>query len=83
MGLTSIASQFFLSRQKEIERCARHTESMQQQVLMNLLEQAKDTESVSYTHLDVYKRQALHRAGGRAYRESGQPHRPGGHGAAV
>lgn len=44
MGLTSIASQFFLSRQKEIERCARHTESMQQQVLMNLLEQAKDTE---------------------------------------
>ena len=44
MGLTRIAAHFFSSRQKEIERHAKHADLTQQQVLRHLLERAKDTE---------------------------------------
>lgn len=44
MSLTRIASRFFLSRQREIERHAIVAEQTQQQVLMHLLERAKNTE---------------------------------------
>ena len=44
MGLTRIAAHFFSSRQKEIERHAKHADLTQQQVLQHLLERAKDTE---------------------------------------
>ena len=44
MGLTHIAAHFFSSRQKEIERHAKHADLTQQQVLQHLLERAKDTE---------------------------------------
>lgn len=44
MGLTRIAGQFFLPRQKEIERRAKLAELTQQQVFLHLLERAKDTE---------------------------------------
>ena len=44
MGLTRIAAHFFSSRQKEIERHAKHADLTQKQVLQHLLERAKDTE---------------------------------------
>ena len=44
MGLTRIAAHFFSSRQKEIERHAKDADLTQQQVLLHLLERAKDTE---------------------------------------
>lgn len=44
MGLTRIAAHFFSSRQKEIERHAKHADLTQQQALRHLLERAKDTE---------------------------------------
>lgn len=44
MSLTRIASRFFLSRQREIERHAIVAEQTQQKVLMHLLERAKGTE---------------------------------------
>lgn len=44
MGLTHIAAHFFSSRQKEIERHAKHADLTQQQALRHLLERAKDTE---------------------------------------
>lgn len=44
MGLTRIAAHFFSSRQKEIERHAKHADLTQQQVLQHLLERTKDTE---------------------------------------
>lgn len=44
MGLTHIASRFFLPRQKEIERRAKHAEAVQQHVLKHLVESAKNTE---------------------------------------
>ena len=44
MGLTRIAAHFFSSRQKEIERHAKHADLTQKQVLQHLLQRAKDTE---------------------------------------
>ena len=44
MGLTRIAAHFFSSRQKEIERHAKHADLTQKQVLQHLLHRAKDTE---------------------------------------
>lgn len=44
MSLTKWVAGFFALRQKEIERYAGNTESLQQEVLKKLLEKAKDTE---------------------------------------
>ena len=44
MNLTSIASKFFLPRQRELERHFNEAEALQQNVLAHLLERAKDTE---------------------------------------